>query len=64
MGSFDPECELEPGAYLLEMKAWRAMSHLAQAGVWGFILHPLPSWGLTWGLLPTCLQALQLPVVD
>lgn len=45
MGSFDPERELELlGAYLLEMKAWRAVSHLAQAGVWDF--RPLPSWGL------------------
>lgn len=63
MGSFDPDRELEPlGAYLLEMKAWRAVSHLAQAGVWDFILRPLPSWGLCWGRWPTHLQPLQLPV--
>lgn len=36
MGSFDPERELEQAAYLLEMKARQAMSHLAQAGSVGF----------------------------
>ena len=36
MGSFDPERELEQAAYLLEMKAGLARSHLAQAGSAGF----------------------------
>lgn len=37
MGSFDPERELEQAAYLLEMKAWQAASHLARAGSVGLL---------------------------
>lgn len=69
MGSFDPERELEQTAYLLEMKAWLATSHLAQAGSAGFSPPPpgqLP--GLAGccggGFCPTCLHSLQLHVTE
>lgn len=65
MGSFDPERELEQAAYLLEMKAWRAVSHLAQAGRVGFYPPPLAQLGgLRRGLSPTHLQPLQQPLAD
>lgn len=53
MGSFDPERELEQTAYLLEMKAWQAASHLARAGNAGLLSStPCPAGARAGGFCP------------
>lgn len=64
MGSFDPERELEQAAYLLEMKAWRAVSHLAQSGRVGFYAAPLAQLEPAPGAPAHPPPASQLPVAD
>ena len=60
MGSFDPERELEQAAYLLEMKAGLARSHLAQSGSAGFSPPPPARPGPVLGVFcPIRLQSIQ-----